>query len=125
MNGKAKTEAVSGSADTLKLGVAVAVLIGGVLGFYYFDDQVTWLRVLGLLVVAGIAVSIAAQTVRGRALIGFLQDANIEVRKVVWPTRQETAQTTLIVLVVTILVGIMLWLMDTFFGWIVRGLIGA
>lgn len=122
MNSKAET---GGAADTLKLGAAVAVLLAGIVGFYYFDDQVTWMRVLGLLVVAGVAVAIAAQSVRGRAMIGFLQAANTELRKVVWPTRQETAQTTLIVLVVVLLVGIMLWLIDMFFGWAIRGLIGA
>ncbi len=123
MNSKA--ERSGGAADTLKLGMAVAVLLAGMVGFYYYDDQVTWIRVLGLLVTAGIAVLIAAQSVQGRALIGFLQAANVELRKVVWPSRQETLQTTLIVLVVVLLVGIMLWLIDMFFGWVVRGLLGA
>lgn len=123
MNSKAETG--GGTADTLKLGAAVAVLLAGIVGFYYFDDQVTWMRVLGLLVVAGVGVAIAAQSARGRAMIGFLQAANVELRKVVWPTRQETAQTTLIVLIVVLLVGIMLWLIDMFFGWAIRGLIGA
>lgn len=123
MNSKA--ERSGGAADTLKLGMAVAVLLAGMVGFYYYDDQVTWIRVLGLLVTAGVAVLIAAQSVQGRALIGFLQAANVELRKVVWPSRQETLQTTLIVLVVVLLVGIMLWLIDMFFGWVVRGLLGA
>jgi preprotein translocase subunit SecE len=123
MNSKA--ERSGGAADTLKLGAAVAVMLAGMVGFYYYDDQVTWMRVLGLLVAAGIGVWIAAQSVQGRALLGFLQAANVELRKVVWPSRQETVQTTLIVLVVVILVGIMLWLIDMFFGWAIRGLIGA
>lgn len=120
-----KVERSGGAADTLKLGAAVAVLLAGIVGFYYYEDQVAWMRVLGLLVVGGISVLIASQSTRGRALIGFLQAANVELRKVVWPTRQETLQTTLIVLVVVLLVGIMLWLIDMFFGWAVRGLIGA
>lgn len=123
MNSKA--ERSGGAADTLKLGLAIAVMLAGLVGFYYYDDQVTWMRVLGLLVAAGVGVFIAAQSVRGRALIGFLQAANVELRRVVWPSRQETVQTTLIVLVVVLLVGIMLWLIDMFFGWAVRGLIGA
>lgn len=123
MNSKAEKN--GGAADTLKLGAAIAVLLAGLVGFYYYDDQVTWMRVLGLLVAAGVGVFIAAQSVRGRALIDFLQAANVELRRVVWPSRQETVQTTLIVLVVVLLVGIMLWLIDMFFGWAVRGLIGA
>lgn len=123
MNSKAETS--GGAADALKLGAAVAVLLAGMVGFYYYDDQVTWIRVLGLLITAGIGVLIAAQSTRGRTLISFLQAANVELRKVVWPTRQETLQTTLIVLVVVMIVGIMLWLIDMFFGWVVRGLIGA
>lgn len=123
MNSKAERSGTA--ADTLKLGAAVAVLLAGMVGFYYYDDQVTWIRVLGLLVTAGIGILIAAQSVQGRALLGFLQAANVELRKVVWPSRQETLQTTLVVLVVVLVVGIMLWLIDMFFGWAVRGLLGA
>lgn len=125
MNGKAKTDTTGSSADGLKLGLAALILLGGFVGFYYFDDQVIWLRVLGLLVMAGLAASVAAQSARGRAVVDFLQRANTELRKVVWPTRQETVQTTLIVLVVVVIVGIMLWLMDMFFGWLIRSLLGT
>lgn len=125
MNSKAKSETEAGTGDTLKLGMALLVLLAGVVGFYYYGDQEAWIRVLGMLVLGGIAVAIAAQTVRGRAAIGFLQAANVELRKVIWPTRQETLQTTLLVLTITIIVGIMLWLIDMFFGWVIRGLLGT
>lgn len=123
MNGKAKTRTGGGSADTLKLGLALLILVAGVVGFYWFGAQPQWIRVLGLLVTAGIAVAVASQTEKGAALLGFLRDANTELRKVVWPTRQETIQTTLMVVVVVIITGIMLWLMDMFFAWSIRTLV--
>ena len=67
---------------------------------------------------------IALQTDKGRNIWLFFQDAQIEVRKVVWPTREETLQTTLIVIAVVIVIAIILWLLDMFLGWAVRGLLG-
>jgi preprotein translocase subunit SecE len=61
---------------------------------------------------AGVAVAIVATTMLGQNLIGFAKDSRMEVRKVVWPTRQETVQTTLMVIVAVILIGIFLWLID-------------
>jgi len=109
----AKVETQGSPLDTLKLSAALVVLIGGVAGFYYFADTAQlWMRVLGLLVVIAVAGVIALQSGKGRALWGFAVDARTEVRKVVWPSWNETVQTTLVVLGVVILVGIMLWLLD-------------
>ncbi len=107
----------TGVLDTVKLAVAVALLIAGVMGFYWFHDESTLIRVLGLLVVVGIAVGIGMTTARGSQLAGFMGNARTEVRKMVWPTRIETTQTTLIVIAVVILVGIFLWLLDMLLGW--------
>jgi len=125
MNSKAKAEATGGTLDTVKLSVALLILLAGVVGFYYYGAQPAWMRVLGLLAVAGVGVAVGAQSHQGKLLLGFLRNANIELRKVVWPTRQETAQTTLMVLIVVVLVAIMLWVVDTFFGWAIRALIGT
>jgi preprotein translocase subunit SecE len=119
-----QTEQVGGGVDTAKLSVAVALLIAGVMAFYYFSAESTLIRVVGLLAVAGVAVGIAMTTAKGRMLAAFMGNSRTEVRKMVWPTRVETTQTTLIVIGVVILVGIMLWLMDTLFGWIIRQFIG-
>lgn len=108
----------------MKLAVAAVLLSGAVVAFYYFSDQSTLLRVLGLLAAAGVAVFIAAQTAKGGQALAFLGDARTEVRKVVWPTRQETIQTSLIVFVMVVIVGIMLWLLDMFLLWAVRLLTG-
>ena len=110
--------------DTLKLAVVVVLLLAGVAGFYFFSDQMVLVRVLGLLVMVGLAVAVGLQTVKGRALAGFVGDARNEVRKVVWPTRAETVQTSLAVFAVVIVVGIMLWLFDMFLLWAVRFLTG-
>ena len=112
-----KTEQTSSAIDTLKLMTALLVLIAGVVGFYYFEEESQLLRVLGMLAVALVAFGIAATSDPGKRSLGFARDARVEVRKVVWPTRQETLQTTVAVLFMVILVAIMLWLFDMFLGW--------
>jgi preprotein translocase subunit SecE len=112
-----KTEQTSSAIDTFKLMSAVLVLIAGVVGFYYFEEESQLLRVLGMLAVAVVAFFIAASSDQGRRSLGFVKEARVEVRKVVWPTRQETLQTTIAVLFMVILVAIMLWLFDMFLGW--------
>jgi len=110
--------------DNLKLGVAVLLLLGGVVAFHYYEDQMIVLRVLGMLVVASIALGIIAQTAFGRNVIGFVSGAQNEVRRVVWPSRAETIQTTLVVIVIVIIVGIFLWLLDMVLLWAVQLLTG-
>jgi preprotein translocase subunit SecE len=112
-----KTEQSSSAIDTFKLMTAVLVLLAGVVGFYYFEEESQLLRVLGMLAVAVIAFLIAATSDVGKRSLGFVKDARVEVRKVVWPTRQETIQTTIAVLFMVVLVAIMLWLFDMLLGW--------
>jgi preprotein translocase subunit SecE len=119
-----QTEQTGGGLDTVKLFAAVALLIAGVMGFYYYSAESMLVRVLGLLAIVGVAVGVAMTTAKGRQLAGFMGNARTEVRKMVWPTRVETTQTTLIVLGVVILVGIFLWLLDTLLGWTIRQFIG-
>ncbi|MDA1108035.1 MAG: preprotein translocase subunit SecE [Proteobacteria bacterium] len=100
-------------ADKAKLFLAITLMVIAIGAFYYYSGQQTTLvRVLGLLIAAGVAVAIAAQTGVGHTTRGFLLDARTEVRKVVWPARRETVQTTLVVIVVVIVVAILLWLLD-------------
>ena len=110
--------------DKIKLIVAVLLIAGGIGGFYYYADQSQLLRVAGLLAVAGVAIAIGIQTEIGRSIWAFATDARAEVRKVVWPTRQETIQTTLVVVVVVVLVAIILWVLDMTLLWAVRSLTG-
>jgi preprotein translocase subunit SecE len=120
----ARAEAGSTGLDTVKLVVAALLLIAGIYGFYYFAGYSTLLRVVGLLVVVGIASAVALMTEPGRRLWHFAGDARTEVRKVVWPTRQETLQTTLIVIVMVLILGIILWLFDMVLMSILRFLTG-
>jgi preprotein translocase subunit SecE len=122
MNTKVDTE--SSRLDSLKLGVAVLMVAGGIYAFYHFEEQHLVLRVLGLLAVAAIAVFIAAQSTLGRNVLGFISGAQSEVRRVVWPTRQETVQTTLAVVLMVFLVGIFLWLLDMLLLWAIQLLTG-
>lgn len=110
--------------DKIKLIGAVALLVVGIYGFYYFEAYSTLLRVLGLLFIAGIAAAVALQTDPGRRLWHFAGDSRNEVRKVVWPTRQETLQTTLVVIVMVLILGIILWLFDMVLMAILRFLTG-
>jgi preprotein translocase subunit SecE len=111
MVAKAETE-VSNKLDTFKLVVAIGILLAGIAGFYYYADESLLYRVLGLVGLAIVAVGIALTTSTGHAILMFGREARAEVRKVVWPTRQETIQTTLMVVVAVIILGIFLWLID-------------
>ena len=111
MVAKAETE-VSNKLDTFKLVIAIMILLAGIGGFYYYADASLLYRVLGLVAMAIVAVGVALTTGTGQAIVSFGREARAEVRKVVWPTRQETVQTTLMVVVAVIILGIFLWLID-------------
>ena len=106
--------------------VGLAILVAGIAGFFYYADEVmTIIRAVGLVAAVVIASVVVLQTQRGRSMFGFVREADEQRRKVVWPTRQETFQTTLIVIVLTIITAILLFLMDSLFGWLIRRLIGT
>jgi preprotein translocase subunit SecE len=81
-------------------------------------------RVVGLLILGALAAWLAVQTTKGAAFLNLCLEAKTEVRKVVWPTRQETTQTTMIVLVVVFILAIVLWLLDSLLGAVVSRIIG-
>lgn len=103
--------------DALKIAFALGLVGIGVVGFYIYADESLLYRVLGLVALAGMAAGVMYTTALGQRTWNFAQDARVELRKVVWPTRTEATQTTLIVIAVVILVGIFLWLLDTIFQW--------
>ena len=121
----ANSQVEASSFDTVKLILAVAIVVGAILGFYYLDAYSQLLRVIGLLVVVGIAAFIIYQTAVGRSIWSFASASKTEVRKVVWPSRQETVQTTLIVFAMVLLMGIVLWLFDMMLGAILKALTGT
>ncbi len=111
-------------ADSIKFIFAVILTAAAVAGFYIFADQSMLLRVIALLVVGGVVVAILLQTATGRRAWAFAGDARTEVRKVVWPSRKETTQTTLVVVAMVVVISAMLWLVDLFLMWAVRLLTG-
>ena len=109
-------------ADNIKLLIAVIIMVSAIALFYGYAEYSTLLRVLGLLVAAGLSVFIASKTAVGSTMLGYIRDTQTEVRKVVWPSRQETVQTTMIVLVMVLIAALMLWGVDSLLGWGVRAL---
>lgn len=101
--------------------VCVAVIIWG--NDYFVDKPI--IRILGIAVFAILAVVFCLLTQQGKKFIQFAQEAKIELYKVVWPTRKETINTTLLVAVLTIVVGLCLWGIDTLFMKIIGWLTGA
>jgi preprotein translocase subunit SecE len=122
--GYMNVEANSGRFDSVKWVVVVALVAIGVYGNSYFADQSLLYRVLGLLVLAVVAGLIALQTVQGEAFWSLAKGSRTEIRKVVWPTRQETVQTTMIVVACVIVVALILWGLDSLLGWLVALVIG-
>ena len=103
---------------------AIVVLLAGIIAFHYFETQSQLLRVIGVLIALAVAVALVWTTQIGKRTRHFMGMSRTEVRKVVWPTRQETLQTTLAVIVMVIIVGIILWLMDMLLLWAVQSLTG-
>lgn len=118
-----KVETVNTRLDTVKLVVALLIVVGVIAAFYIFAEHSLLLRVLGLVGGAGLAAAIAMQTEKGRQIWGFFQDSQIEVRKVVWPTRDETLQTTLWVIVVVIVIALFMWGLDWALGTMISKLL--
>lgn len=102
----------------------VAIVAGGIYANAQYATVGVFYRALAGVVLAAVAFALALQTDGGRSAWELAKAARIEVRKVVWPTRQETTQTTLIVVVVVILVGLMLWGLDSLLSWGVQAVIG-
>jgi preprotein translocase subunit SecE len=121
----ARAEAGASGLDTVKLVLAAALIVVALWPFYFFAEYSLLLRVIVLLAVTGGAAAIALTSEPGRKLWRFAVDARMEVRKVVWPTRQETLQTTLIVIVMVLILGILLWLFDMVLMSILRFLTGT
>jgi preprotein translocase subunit SecE len=119
------TESQGSFFDTIKLLLALVVLFAGIVGFYYFAEQPLLYRVLGILAAVGVAVGISVTTVKGRGLVAFLGLSRTEVRKMVWPTRAETIQTTLMVFILVVILAIFLWFVDMLLGAGVKALLSV
>jgi preprotein translocase subunit SecE len=111
------------SADIAKLVVAALLVAAGIVGYYLLGDAALVLRVLA--VAAGIAAgaAMAAFTAPGREFLAFARESLVEVKKVVWPTRKETMQTTAAVLAFVVVMALFLWVSDKTLEWVLYDLI--
>ncbi len=119
-----KPEAKDTRFDMLKWLIVAALVVVGVVGNQYFSAEPILYRVLALLVISAVAGVIALQTSKGQAFWVLAKEARVEIRKVVWPTRQETTQTTLIVVAVVLVMALLLWGLDSLLGWLVSLIVG-
>ena len=99
-------------------------MASGVFGNSYYAMQPLLYRVLGVVVVFLLGLVVIINTTEGREAMKIILDSRTEIRRVIWPTRVETIQTTLIVLVAITIAGVMLWAMDSLFGWATASLLG-
>ncbi|AZZ15625.1 TPA: preprotein translocase subunit SecE [Pseudomonas aeruginosa] len=120
----AKAEAKESRFDLLKWLLVAVLVVVAVVGNQYFSAQPILYRVLGILVLAVIAAFLALQTTKGQAFFSLAKEARVEIRKVVWPSRQETTQTTLIVVAVVLVMALLLWGLDSLLGWLVSMIVG-
>jgi preprotein translocase subunit SecE len=119
-----QTPAASSSKDHAIFGLAIVCVLAGVIAFYWFDESNLLLRIA--MVVAGLAAGFGLMwsSSYGRDFVQFFHAARIELRKVVWPTREETIQTTLVVFVFAAIMGVFFFLLDLLLSWMTRFLGG-
>jgi len=109
--------------DKLKLVAAALVVVASLVAYYWWPESSQLLRTIGILAALGIGGFIALQTAQGQEAWTFAIGARNEVRKVIWPTRKETMQGTLVVIIFVILIGFYIWILDTLSVWAVYDLI--
>ncbi|MFD1382650.1 preprotein translocase subunit SecE [Rhodanobacter aciditrophus] len=122
MSSNAETQESRG--DVFKWAVVVLLVAVAVVGNNFYSAESLLYRLIAVVVLAGIAGFVALNTAKGRSFAKLAREAKTEIRRVVWPTRQETVQTTLIVLAVVIFMSLVLWGVDSLLGWIVSAVIG-
>ena len=119
-----KVESENFRLDWLKWLLVLALVAGGVIANSYYVDQPMLYRVLALVAIGIFSFWISINTAKGNSLWVVIKEAQTEVRKVVWPTRQETNQMTLIVVALVLLTALILWGLDSFLGWLASLIIG-
>ena len=108
----------------MKLAVAILLVIAGVAGYYVLGTQAAWLRWLAVAAGLVLAAAVIALSKYGVALKQFMADSRVELRKIVWPNRQETGMTTMVVFVFLVIAGLFFWGLDVALAWATRALTG-
>ncbi len=121
-----QTETPQGGAlDTIKLLISAVVLLGGLYAYYYYEPDIAQaFRVLMVLAGTIGGIGIAMTSTQGQRLWHFIQGSRVEIRKVIWPTKQETTQTAIAVFVFTLVMMLFFWLLDSGLLWLTQELVG-
>ena len=111
-------------AERIKIAIAALIAVGGFVAFYWMGDRALVLRLAALLGALAVAVVILWFTQPGQAFLAFARESWDEAKRVVWPTRKETLQTTGVVFAFVFLMAFFLWMVDTGLLWITQKLLG-
>ena len=112
-------------AEKIKIVIAALIAVGGLVAFYWLSDRALIIRLAALLGAIGVAIALMAFTEAGRTFLAFAREAWEEAKRVVWPTRKETLQTTGVVFLFVFTMAIFLWMVDTGLLWITQKLLGS
>lgn len=113
MSVNTETQKSKHNLELVKWFVIVILFLVAIVGNYFYSDDMVWyLRLLAVLFIVASAVGMILITNKGKSIVVFTREARTELRKVIWPTRQETFHTTLIVTAVTIVISLILWVLD-------------
>ena len=111
-------------ADKIKIAVAVALLVAGITAFYYWSESLMIVRVASVIAGAVAGVVVFWTSAPGKEFFAYAQESIEETKRVVWPTRKETLQTTMVVFGFVVVMAIFLWGVDAVLLWAVRSLMG-
>ena len=119
---------INNSFNAVKWVLAIVILIAATVGNRYAQELLpqlsVWVRAVVLIVMGVGALALTLTTTQGQAFLKLLKEAQIEARRVVWPTKDETLQTTMIVFAVVVVMSLVLWGVDSLFGWMISAVIG-
>ena len=124
MTNSSETQDRPALVDTALLAAACLVVLASIVAYYYFEGAALVLRVIGILAGFGIGAALLYQTRQGQVVWQFILGSRVEIRKVIWPTRQETLQTTITVFIFLLLLGLFFWSLDFVLLMITRAVTG-
>lgn len=125
MNKKVQVNTESKFFDKVLWAVVIVLLIGGVAANYHFAQLILTIRLIGWVVLACVIILIALQTIAGKQFWKFFKDSKNEMRRVVWPTRQQTFHQTLLVTGIVIVFAVLMWGFDSIIQWALHFVVGS